>query len=125
MQYRPPGVNAEYLPYVGAGLPEDVGKRTQARCNIAFVSKASPLVKRLKSEGGEYLESEEGDRNLPPLLRHGFWTVLPVSKSSSHCAWLDAFGGSFSLEYLPKVSPGLFFGSSVRYAIYSSPSAIH
>lgn len=119
--------NSDSLPFVGAGLPEDVGKRTQARCNIAFVSKSSPLVKRLKSEGEEYVDSEDGDGNggnLPPLLRHGFWSVLPVSTSSQHGSWRDTFGGSFALEFLPKVSPGQFFGSSVRYAIYASPSVM-
>ena len=85
--------SSESMPYVGAGLPEDVGKRTEARCNIAFVSDKSPLVKRLKSEGEEYLDEEnatdgsgggsEPGGNLPPLLRHGFWTVLPVSTPST------------------------------------------
>lgn len=117
------------LPFIGAGLPEDIGERTQARCNIAFVSDKSPLVEMLKSEGEEYLD-EGGDANgsgsggsLPPLLRHGFWTVLPVSTSSSS-SWLHAFGGTFSLEYLPKISPGRFFGSSVRYAVYAAPTVL-
>lgn len=119
------------MPYVGAGLPEDVGRRTQARCNIAFVSDKSPLVKRLKSEGEEYIDddgtdSSGSDSRLPPLLRHGFWTVLPVPTSSadsdSSALWLHAFDGAFALEYLPKISPGRFFGSSVRYAVYIDPS---
>lgn len=123
-------VNTDSLPYVGAGLPEDVGKRTQARCNIAFVSYNSPLVRRLKSEGEEYLDEEGTDNNIPipPLLRHGFWTVLPVSTPSSldskSQSWLHAFDGTFALEFLPKMSPGQFFGSSVRYAVYAAPSVL-
>lgn len=113
-----------FMPFVGAGLPEDLGKRTQARCNIAFVSESSPLVQRLKSEGEEYLD-EDNESGLPPLLRHGFWTVLPVKTPGSNSgAWIHAFAGSFALEYLPKVSPGRFFGSSVRYAAYVEPSII-
>lgn len=122
----------DYLPFVGAGLPEDVGKRTQARCNVAFMSDRSPLVKRLRSEGEEYLDEEVDDAGggnnggtLPPLLRHGFWTVLPVpSSSDANSSWLHAFDGTFTLEYLPKVSPGRFFGSSVRFAVYAAPTVL-
>lgn len=129
-------VGVDSLPYVGAGLAEDVEKRTQARCNIAFVSDKSPLVQRLRSEGEEYLEDEnanegsESGGGLPPLLRHGFWTVLPVPTPSSNAnakssaSWMHAFDGTFVLEYLPKVSPGHFFGSSVRYAVYAAPSIL-
>ncbi len=123
--------STDYLPFVGAGLPDDVGGRTQARCNVAFVSSRSPIVKRLKSEGEEYLDGDDaggGDGTvLPPLLRHGFWTVLPVptpSSSVTNSSWLHAFDGTFALEYLPKVSPGRFFGSSVRYAVYAAPTVI-
>lgn len=116
------GDGVDSLSHVGAGLPEDVGRRTQARCNIAFVSERSPLVKRLKSEGEEYVDTEEGDGvgggGLPPLLRHGFWTVLPVSTPRA------MFGGTFGLNYLPKLSPGRFFGSTVRYAAYAAPSVV-
>jgi len=122
----------DYLPFVGAGLPEDVGRRTQARCNIAFVSSGSPLVDRLKSEGEEYLDEDVEDAAgggggggpLPPLLRHGFWTVLPVPTSDTNSSWLHAFDGTFALEYLPKVSPGRFFGPSVRYAVYAAPNVL-
>ncbi len=75
-------------PFIGAGLPDDVGGRTQARCNV---SSKSPLVKRLRSEGEEYLDGDAADGGdgsvLPPLLRHGFWTVLPMPapRSSTQC----------------------------------------
>jgi hypothetical protein len=122
----------DYLPFIGAGLPEDVGRRTQARCNVAFVSSSSPLVDRLKSEGEEYLDEDVDDAAggggggapLPPLLRHGFWTVLPVPTSDTNSSWLHAFDGTFALEYLPKVSPGRFFGPSVRYAVYAAPNVL-
>jgi hypothetical protein len=116
-------VGVDSSPFVGAGLPNDLGKRTAARCNVAFVSESSPLVQRLKSEGEEYVE-EDTESGLPNLLRHGFWTVLPVltpSKKESD-TWLHAFSGRYALEYLPKLSPGMFFGSSVRYAAYADPN---
>lgn len=119
------GAGVDSSSFVGAGLPTDLGKRTAARCNVAFVSEQSPLVKRLKSEGEEYVE-EDVESGLPNLLRHGFWTVLPVhtpSKKDSS-AWLHAFAGQYALEYLPKLSPGMFFGSSVRFAAYADPTVV-
>ncbi|KAL7517158.1 hypothetical protein ACHAWX_002103 [Stephanocyclus meneghinianus] len=118
-------VGVDSSPYVGAGLPSELGKKTAARCNVAFVSERSPLVQRLRSEGEVYVE-EDSETGLPNLLRHGFWTVLPVStpKNSDSSAWLHAFSGRYALEYLPKVSPGRFFGSSVRYAAYAAPTVL-
>ncbi|KAL7511044.1 hypothetical protein ACHAXN_007953 [Cyclotella atomus] len=118
-------VGGDSSPFVGADLPNDLGKRTAARCNIAFVSEQSPLVQRLKSEGEEYVE-EDPDSGLPNLLRHGFWTVLPVRTPSEKdsSAWLHAFSGKFALEYIPKLSPGMFFGSSVRFAAYADPAVV-
>jgi len=114
---------ASSLSFVGAGLPEidDVGKRTRARCNIAFVSEDSPLVQRLRS-GGELYTDKNDTNNLPVMIRHGFWTLLPLKSAPS--GWLHAFSGSFAQRHLPKISPGLFFGSSVRYAIFVEPSAL-
>ena len=119
------GVGVDSSPFVGAGLPTDLGKRTAARCNVAFVSEQSPLVKRLKSEGEEYVE-EDVESGLPNLLRHGFWTVLPVRTppKNDSSAWLHAFAGRYALEYLPKLSPGMFFGSSVRFAAYADPTVV-
>ena len=110
------------LAFVGSGLPSDLGRRTAARCNVAFVSEDSPLVSRLRSEGEEYVEEDAGS-GLPNLLRHGFWTVLTV-KTPEEGGWLHAFSGRYALEYLPKLSPGLFFGSSVRYAAYADPTVL-
>ena len=115
--------------HVGAGLDEEENggaRRTRARCNVAFVAERSPLVRRLRAEGEEYVEDDgyEGTKGggLPPLLRHGFWTVLPVATHSSMGGapppWTHAFDGSFALEYLPKISPGQFFGPTVRHAVY-------
>ncbi|KAL3787575.1 hypothetical protein HJC23_000063 [Cyclotella cryptica] len=118
-------VGVDSSPYVGAGLPSELGKKTAARCNVAFVSERSPLVQRLRSEGEEYVE-EDSESGLPNLLRHGFWTVLPVStpKVGDTSGWLHAFSGRYALEYLPKISPGRFFGSSVRYAAYAAPTVL-
>jgi len=112
---------ASSLSFVGAGLPEigDVGERTKARCNIAFVSEESPLVQRLRSEGEVYTDDNDSNE-LPEMIRHGYWTLLPLKPSG----WMSAFSGSFALEHLPKISPGQFFGSSVRYAIFVEPSLL-
>mmetsp|Transcript_11287 Transcript_11287/g.18659 ORF Transcript_11287/g.18659 Transcript_11287/m.18659 type:complete len:920 (-) Transcript_11287:39-2798(-) len=117
-----PSATASNVSFVGAGLPDigDVGKQTNARCNIAFVSEDSPLVQRLRSEGKVYTDS--GNNDLPEMVRHGFWTLLPVRHASS--GWMHAFSGSFALGHLPKLSPGQFFGSSVRYAIFVDPSVL-
>ncbi|KAL7554168.1 hypothetical protein ACHAWF_017757 [Thalassiosira exigua] len=115
--------------FVGSDLPEDAGRRTRARCNIAFVSEESPLVRRLRAEGEEYLD-DEGDGNggggsLPPLLRHGFWTVLPVATPPSGSeSWMHAFGGTFAIEFLPKLSPGRFFAPSVKHSVYTEPTVL-
>lgn len=115
--------NASSLSFVGAGLPEidDVGKETRARCNIAFVSEDSPLVRRLRSEGKMYTDGN-GSNELPEMIRHGFWTLLPLKDTSS--GWMHAFSGNFALRNLPKFSPGYFFGSAVRYAIFVEPSVL-
>lgn len=114
---------ANSLSFVGAGLPEidDADKRTKARCNIAFVSEDSPLVQRLRSEGQLYTD-ENDSNNLPAMIRHGFWTLVPLKSATS--GLLHAFSGSFAQRHLPKISPGRFFGASVRYAIFVEPSIL-
>ena len=108
--------------FVGADLPDDnAGKRTKARCNIAFVSEDTPLVQRLRTEGDVY--SDETDGSLPSMIRHGFWTLIPV-KSASSDDWLHTFSRSVALSSLPKISPGQFFGPSVRYAVFVGPSVL-
>ena len=110
--------------FVGAGLAGDIGRRTRARCNVAFVSDTSPLVKRLR-DGGEVYADDEDETGLPPLFRHGPWTVLPVpSPDGEKSGWLHSFSGTFSLEYLPKLSPGRFFGRSARIAAYVGPDVL-
>lgn len=118
-----PASNASTSSFVGAGLPDigDIGKQTKARCNIAFVSEDSPLVQRLRSEGEAYTDGNGSDE-LPEMIQHGFWTLLPVKHESS--GWMHAFSGSFALGHLPKLSPGQFFGSSARYAIFVEPSVL-
>lgn len=110
--------------FVGAGLAGDVGRRTRARCNVAFVSDSSPLVGRLR-DGGKVYTDDEDETGLPPLLRHGPWTVLPVpSPDGEKSGWLHSFSGTYSLEHLPKLSPGRFFGRSVRIAAYVGPDVV-
>ena len=118
-------VEADSSSFVGADLAGDTGLRTRARCNVAFVSDSSPLVDWLKRGGGVYADDEDEDSGLPPLLRHGPWTVLPVpSPDGEKSGWLHSFSGTYSLEYLPKLSPDRFFGRSVRIAAYVDPDVV-
>lgn len=83
---------------------ENVGS---SKCNIAFVSDSSPLVRRLFS-------SRSSD-----ALVHGHWTLVPVTLSkqnTDHAPYL---------ALIPKLSPGLFFRSSkTKRAIYTDPTVV-
>jgi len=110
------------------------------RCNVAFVSEGSALVRRLKREKGisQYLSvSEEFLRRVnggdgrgaaSVLLTNGFWTLVPVASpprdSSVGPASFESSDGYDDwdlLRLLPKISPGLFFSGRTKYAIYADP----
>jgi hypothetical protein len=78
-------------------------------CNVAFVSDASPLVQRLEANRGPF--STRGGQ----VLMHGFWALVPVTVSTFAAESKDM------LSLLPKLSPGLFFTSTTRRAIYCDP----
>jgi UDP-glucuronate 4-epimerase len=81
-------------------------------CNIAFVSDTSPLVQRLEADRGPF-STRSGQ-----VLLHGFWALVPVTVSTF------AAESKGTLSLLPKLSPGLFFTSTTRRAIYCDPDVI-
>jgi hypothetical protein len=77
-------------------------------CNLAFVSSKSPLVRQLQAQ----YASGTGP------LKHGFWTLVLVSVN-------DEEENDYFLEFLPKLSPGLFFGGqTTKRIIYCDPDVI-
>lgn len=109
------------------------------RCNVAFVSEGSTLVRRLKKEKGlapfmsvseEFLRrinGGDGRGAANALITHGFWTLIPVAtppRGLSQEASLEGSDGYDDwdlLRLVPKISPGLFFAGQTKHAIYASP----
>lgn len=123
-------VSTDSVPYF-----DDNGKR----CNVAFVSEGSTLVRRLKKEKGlapfmsvseEFLRRiNDGDGRgaANVLITHGFWTLIPVAtpprglpqEASSEGS--DGYDDWNLLQMVPKISPGLFFSGQTKHVIYASP----
>lgn len=123
-------ISTDSVPYF-----DDNGKR----CNVAFVSEGSTLVRRLKKEKGlapflsvseEFLRRiNDGDgrgaANI--LISHGFWTLIPVATPPRGLSRETSLGGTNGyddwdlLRLVPKISPGLFFSGQTKHAIYASP----
>ncbi|CAB9506168.1 glucuronate 4-epimerase [Seminavis robusta] len=79
----------------------------QGHCNLAFVSSNSPLVKNLQAQ----VEGMSGP------LQHGFWSLVLVDVNEEE--------NDYFLEFLPKLSPGLFFGGdTTKRIIYVDPDVI-
>ena len=114
---------------------DDKGKR----CNVAFVSEGSKLVRRLKKEKGlaqfvsvseEFLRRiNEGGRGAADvLITHGCWTLIPVAtppRPSSQEApreSSESYDDWNLLRMVPKISPGLFFSGQTKHAIYAHPN---
>lgn len=84
-----------------------VESKDGTHCNLAFVSSFSPLIQRLQKQSPETND----------VLKHGFWTLVLVDSKRSR---KDSF-----LEFLPKLSPGRFFGSGkAKRVIYCDPDVI-
>lgn len=83
-------------------------------CNLAFVSEMSPLVQSL--QGARPLGGWMGGRS--NLMKSGKWILIPVLQEAFP---LDDYN---ILSLLPKLSPGLFFGPSVKRAIYVDPDIL-
>eukprot|EP00548_Thalassiothrix_antarctica_P016461 CAMPEP_0194185642 /NCGR_PEP_ID=MMETSP0154-20130528/43567_1 /TAXON_ID=1049557 /ORGANISM="Thalassiothrix antarctica, Strain L6-D1" /LENGTH=909 /DNA_ID=CAMNT_0038904131 /DNA_START=74 /DNA_END=2800 /DNA_ORIENTATION=+ len=95
-------------------------------CNLAFVSEMSPLVRRLKQQNNFPLFSTivEEFRNIysttgkKKVLSHGSWTLVPLPIPTFQV------GDEHTLSYLPKLSPGSFFGEATHHAIYCDPDVV-
>ena len=84
-------------------------------CNLAFVSERSHLVQSLsRANPVSSLMGAKKDK----LLREGKWILVPLNVPNS------ALEGDGILKLLPKLSPGLFFGSSTKMAIYCDPDIV-
>lgn len=80
-------------------------QQEKGHCNLAFVSSTSPLVQKLQQQ----------NTNQP--LKHGFWTLVQVDVNEGE--------RDFYLEFLPKLSPGNFFGGGkTQRIIYCDPDVI-
>jgi len=111
-----------------AASPKSNSYMQDTVCNIAFVSDSSPLVRRLRQENGfpalstilQVFSKVAGitSDNKSKSLRHGFWTLVPISTQSY------ATGDGYFMKLVPKLSPGLFFGAATRYAIYCERNVI-
>jgi UDP-glucuronate 4-epimerase len=84
-------------------------------CNLAFVSESSPLVKSLRNSNRMSAFMGSGRDK---LLKNGEWILIPVN-APSYTSEHDAI-----LKLLPKLSPGLFFGSATKRAIYIDPDIL-
>ena len=85
-------------------------------CNLAFVSNTSPLVQSLRSSN--HMPSFlSGARE--KLLKDGEWILVPLNAPS-----FPTGGDEDILKLLPKLSPGLFFGSATKRAIYCDPDIV-
>jgi hypothetical protein len=82
---------------------------------LAFVSESSPMVKSLRTSNRMSAFMGSGRDK---LLKNGEWILIPVN-APSYTSEHDAI-----LKLLPKLSPGLFFGSATKRAIYIDPDIL-
>jgi UDP-glucuronate 4-epimerase len=116
------------IPSANMAISTHHSSHLEGECNVAFVSESSDLVKRLKREQGfsavitavetflKYATKSKGKTT--KVLKHGFWTLVPVSTPSF------STGDEHILKLLPKLSPGLFFGEATTHAIYCDPDVV-
>lgn len=98
-------------------------------CNLAFVSHQSLLIQNKQGES-PFMGGGSSGRD-GQLYRDGSWVLIPLKVIPLHTAGADS-GDSRNgvdqneiLMLLPKLSPGLFFGSkSTKRAIYIDPNIV-
>lgn len=98
-------------------------------CNLAFVSQQSFLI---ESKRGESSFTEGGSTGQhDELYRDGSWVLIPLKVVPFNTATTAGENGSNGvdnneiLKLLPKLSPGLFFGSkTTKRAIYIDPNIV-
>lgn len=91
----------------------------KGNCNLAFVSDDSTLVKSLQKSSR--MSSFVGGGKDKTILRNGAWILIAMS--------VPIFDDDFAAEndilrFLPKLSPGFFFGSTTKRAIYVEPNIL-
>jgi nucleoside-diphosphate-sugar epimerase len=100
-------------------------------CNLAFVSQQSLLIQNKQGESPFMSGSRSGHNG--GLYRDGSWVLIPLKGVPSTTAAAAADGDNNSngvdnneiLKLLPKLSPGLFFGSkTTKRAIYIDPNIV-
>ncbi|KAL3907841.1 MAG: hypothetical protein SGILL_008707, partial [Bacillariaceae sp.] len=82
----------------------------KGNCNLAFVAEGSHLVQSLR---GSHRMSFIGGGS-SKILRNGAWVLIPLDTP----IFPDGDVEKDVLRLLPKLSPGLFFGSGTKKAIY-------
>jgi len=102
-------------------------------CNLAFVSQQSVLIKNKQGES-PFMSGDRSGHN-GGLYKDGSWVLIPLKVVPLTTATAaDAADGdnssngvdrNESLKLLPKLSPGLFFGSkTTKRAIYIDPNIV-
>lgn len=85
-------------------------------CNLAFVSWQSKLVQSLRRSSRTLFTGSTKDK----VLRHGAWILIPVTVPT----FTEYTAENDVLKLLPKLSPGLFFGTATKRAIYVEPNIL-
>jgi len=98
-------------------------------CNLAFVSHQSLLIQNQQGES-PFMGGGSSGRD-GQLYRDGSWVLIPLKVIPMHTAGADSdysrngVDQNEILKLLPKLSPGLFFGSkSTKRAIYIDPNIV-
>jgi UDP-glucuronate 4-epimerase len=87
----------------------------KGNCNLAFVAEQSRLVQSLRNSFR--IPSFIG-RGRDQLLRNGEWVLIPLNVPSIPEGGFSDGENNDVLKLLPKLSPGLFFGSATKRAVY-------
>jgi nucleoside-diphosphate-sugar epimerase len=82
----------------------------KGNCNLAFVAEASHLVQDLRASNRMSFIGSGSNK----ILRNGAWTLIPLDIP----IFPEGDAEKHVLHLLPKLSPGLFFGSGTKKAIY-------
>lgn len=120
-------ITAEDLPNASVAVSSDAhgffADENGGKCNLAFVTEGSKIL------------TELDPRNSPkkaPSKKLGIWELVPVP----HISWsisslleedeeiISLFASQEAQMLIPKLSPGIFFASTVKYAVYVKPNVV-
>lgn len=93
------------------------------KCNVAFVTEGSKILAQLESKKAS---------KTSPFIQLGIWMLVPVPQVTwSLSSLLEEDDEIISLfatvegqMLIPKLSPGIFFASTVEYAVYIDPNVV-